>query len=167
MHTETHRSVISVQVVCAEMAAHVASAEQEVKRLEQQLAGSQAAVAQQLQELQQLHQRELKSQVQAACISLPMMRLPPPPTPPKSESPPPPNRSPPPPNLHPSPPRKSPPPSPPPPPAPRSSPQTSLPPPPKSPPVELLHALLHTLMSLAIEPMVLGSPAQVWMSGPI
>ena len=66
-----------MQVVRAEMAANVASAEQEVKRLEQQLAGSQAAAAQQLEELKKLHQRELKSQVQAACISLPtlLMRL--------------------------------------------------------------------------------------------
>jgi len=113
------------------MAANVASAEQEVKRLEQQLAGSQAAAAQQLEEIKKVHQRELKSQVQAACISLPTLLMPPPP-----------------PNL-------------PAPPPPTSSPQTS--PSPKSPPVELLLALLHTLMSLAIEPIVLGSPAQVWM----
>ncbi|DBB14721.1 TPA: hypothetical protein ACH3X3_004340 [Trebouxia sp. C0006] len=44
------------------MAASVASAEQEVKRLEQQLAGSQAAAAQQLEEIKKVHQRELKSQ---------------------------------------------------------------------------------------------------------
>ncbi len=129
----------SVQIVRAEMAASVASAEQEVKRLEQQLAGSQAAAAQQLEEIKKVHQRELKSQVQAACISLPTLLMRPPP--PTCLPPPPPQPA----CL----------------PPPTSSPQTS--PSPKSPPVELLLALLHILMSLAIEPIVLGSPAQVWM----
>jgi len=87
--------------------ANAASSEQSVKRLEQQLAGSQTAAAQQQEGLKEVHQTELKSQVQASCVSLPtlLMRLPPPQPP-----------SPPPPHL-----------------------------------------------SLVIEPIVLGSPAQVWL----
>ncbi len=43
---------------------HAKSAEQDVKRLEQQLAGSQAAAAEQQEELKKLHQTELQSEVQ-------------------------------------------------------------------------------------------------------
>ncbi len=58
--------------------ANAASSEQGVKRLEQQLAGSQAAAAPQQEELRKLHQTEIKklnmakSEVQAACINLPL-----------------------------------------------------------------------------------------------
>ena len=127
-----------LQVLLEKSQANVVSAEQGVKRLEQQLAGSQTAAAQQQEELKKLHQTELKSQVQAACISMPtlLMRLPPPP--PK--------------NL------PLPPPQPPPPPLPQN-----LSPPPNPHLLELLLTLLHTLISLAIETIVLASPAQVWM----
>jgi len=65
-----------VQVLLEKSQANVASAEQEVKRLGQQLAGSQAAAAPQQEELMKLHQTELKklnmakSEVHAACINL-------------------------------------------------------------------------------------------------
>jgi len=54
----------------AKLQANAASAQQDVKRLEQQLAGSQTAAAQQEEELKKLHKAELKSEVQALCISL-------------------------------------------------------------------------------------------------
>ncbi len=102
----------------AKLQANAASAQQDVKRLEQQLAGSQTAAAQQEEELKKLHKAELKSEVQALCVSLPtlLMRLPP-----------------------------------------------NTPPPPSPPTCVIAPTLLHTQMFLATEPIVLGSPAQVWM----
>ncbi len=65
--------VAKMQLFLEESQANVASAEQVVKRLEQQLAGSQTAAAQQQEELKKLHKAELKSEVQALCISVPLL----------------------------------------------------------------------------------------------
>jgi len=107
-----------LRLVLEKSQANAASAQQDVKRLEQQLAGSQTAAAQQEEELKKLHKAELKSEVQALCVSLPtlLMRLPP-----------------------------------------------NTPPPPSPPTCVIAPTLLHTQMCLATEPIVLGSPAQVWM----
>ena len=70
--TEAHArsEAAKLQLSLEKSQANVASAQQDVHRLEQQLAGSQTAAAQQQEELKKLHQTELKLQVQAACISL-------------------------------------------------------------------------------------------------
>ena len=57
-----------LQVLLEKSQANVASAEQKVKRLEQQLAGSPAAAALHHTELKKLN--KAKSEVQAACINL-------------------------------------------------------------------------------------------------
>ena len=78
-----------LQLLLEETLASATTAQQDVKRLERQLAGSQNAAAQQQESLKQLHHSELKSQVQALCVSLPilLMRLPPPPPPPLPQKP--------------------------------------------------------------------------------
>ena len=82
-NTEAHArsEAAKLQLSLEKSQANVASAQQDVHRLEQQLAGSQTAAEQQQEALKKLHQTELKSQVQAACINLPtlLVRLPPPP----------------------------------------------------------------------------------------
>ena len=64
--------IAKLQLLLEKSQANVASAEQDVNRLEQQLAGSHTAAAQQQEELKKLHKAELKSEVQAACISVPV-----------------------------------------------------------------------------------------------
>ena len=108
-----------LRLVLEKSQANAASAQQDVKRLEQQLAGSQTAAAQQEEELKKLHKAELKSEVQALCVSLPTLLLRLPPNPPPNPTPP--------------------------------------------PTCVIAPTLLHTQMCLATEPIVLGSPAQVWM----
>ncbi len=60
----------NLQLLLENSQAKAASAEQEMNRLEQQLAGSQTAAAQQEEELKKVHQKELQAEVQAACITL-------------------------------------------------------------------------------------------------
>ncbi len=60
----------NLQLLLANSLAKAASAEQGVKRLEQQLAGSRTAAAQQEEELKKLHKAELQAEVQALCITL-------------------------------------------------------------------------------------------------
>ena len=60
----------NLQLLLENSLANAASAEQGVKRLEQQLGGSQAAAAQQQEELKKLHKTELQAEVQALCITL-------------------------------------------------------------------------------------------------
>ncbi len=60
--------IAKLQLLSEKFQASVASAEQDVNRLEQQLAGSHTAAAQQQEELKKLH----KAEVQALCISVPV-----------------------------------------------------------------------------------------------
>ena len=70
---DSNSEAANLQLLLEKSLAGAASAEQSVKRLEQQLAGSQTAAAQQQEELMKHHQTELKSQVQAVCVSLPTL----------------------------------------------------------------------------------------------
>ena len=70
---DSNSEAANLQLLLEKSMAGAASAEQSVKRLEQQLAGSQTAAAQQQEELMKHHQTELKSQVQAVCVSLPTL----------------------------------------------------------------------------------------------